>query len=461
MDTAATPNARTAKPGSLPLAPGPRYLTPFGFLRELRADSLGYLGRLQREYGDVVCTRLGHLRSYFVSRPEYVRHVLVGNHRNYEKGNLFAKLKTVAGEGLLFSEGEAWRQQRRWVAPAFQRSQVQGVVPVMGRVMQDCLERWQRERADGEAFDVVPEMSRLALDMVCRAMFGAEPPGAGFHRLVDEGLAYTNYLVNNFVTPPLWVPTRRNRAARRTLAGIHDTIRSMVESARTRSGDGADLLRLLMDARDEETGASMSEPQLLDQMITLLVAGHETTAMTLSWALYLLGQDPESTARLRSEADAVLGDGDPSAAELGRLEFTLNVVRESLRLYPPVWAMPRQSIEADEIGGYRIPRRTMVTMSPWIVHRHPEFWDEPERFDPDRFRPERSQDRPRQAFFPFGAGGRSCVGEDFALLEATLVLAMTLRRFDVQLVAEHPVEPDPILTLRPRHGIHLRLRERG
>ena len=458
MATAATPNARGAQ--SVPLAPGPRYLTPFGFLRELRADSLGYLGWMQREYGDVVCIRMAHMRSYFVARPEYVRHVLVGNHRNYEKGDLFAKLKTVAGDGLLFSAGEAWRQQRHWVAPAFQRSQVQGVVPVMSRVMRECLERWEREHAGGEAFDLVPEMSRLALDMVCRAMFGAETPGATFHRLVDEGIAFANYLVNNFATPPLWVPTRRNRAVRKTLAGIHGTIREMVESARARRGEGADLLRLLLDARDEETGARMSESQLIDQMITLLVAGHETTAMTLSWAFYLLGQDPESTASLRSEADTVLGDGDPSAAELARLEFTLNVVKESLRLYPPVWALPRQSIEADELGGYRIPRRTMVTMSPWIVHRHPEFWEEPERFDPDRFLPERSQDRPRHAYFPFGAGGRSCVGEDFALLEATLVLAMTLRRFDVQVVAEHLVEPDPILTLRPRNGIRVRLAER-
>ncbi len=457
MATAAT----TSGPASLPLAPGPRYLTPFPFLRRLRADSLGYLTALWKEYGDVVCMRMGPLRSYLVSRPEHVRHVLVGNHRNYAKGDLFAKLKAVAGDGLLFSEGEAWRQQRRWVAPAFQRTQVQGVVPVMGRVMRERLDQWARERAGGDAFDWVPEMSRLALDMVCRAMFGSETPGVDFHRRVDEALAYANHLVMHFATPPYWVPTRRNRAARVTMAAIHETILGMIASARERRGEGADLLRLLMEARDEETGARMGERELLDQMMTLLVAGHETTAMVLSWAIHLLGQDPEATARLRAEADAVLGDDVPTAAEVARLAFALNVVKESMRLYPPVWALPRQAVEADEIGGYRVPRQTMVTMSPWILHRHPEFWDAPERFDPDRFLPERAAERPRHAYFPFGAGGRSCVGEDFALLEATLVLAMTLQRFDVRPVADQTVEPDPLLTLRPRAGIRVRMVERG
>jgi cytochrome P450 len=444
-------------PRSLGLAPGPRHATPFPFLRELRADSIGYLVSLWREYGDVVCIRMGPLRSYLVARPEHVRHVFVSHHRNYEKGDLFAKLKAVGGNGLLFSEGEAWRRQRRLVAPAFQRSHIQGVVPVMGRVIGKRIEHLVEAHGGGDDFDVLPEMSGLALDVVCQAMFGSDPPGISFHRRIDEALAHANYLLSHYVTAPFWVPTRRNRAARAMLDAIHASILRMVDAARTRSGEGSDLLRLLLEAKDPETGAGMSETELLAQMLTLLVAGHETTAMALCWSFHLLGQHPEWKDE---EADSVLSDDDPSAADAERLELSLRVVRESMRLYPPVWAVPRQALVQDELGGYRVPRRSMVTISPWILHRHPEFWDDPERFDPDRFLPERSDARPRHAYIPFGAGGRSCVGEDFALLEATLALSMALRRFDVLPAPGHPVVPNPILTLRPRDGLRVRLEPR-
>jgi cytochrome P450 len=456
--TAETPR-RSAKSGrALPLAPGPRYATPFSFLKRLRADSLGFLTSLWREYGDIVCIRMGPLRSYLVVRPEFVRHVMVESHRRYEKGNLFAKLAVVGGNGLLFSEGETWQQQRRWVGPAFVRSKVEGVVPVMGRVMNERLERWEREAAS-DSTDWMSEMSQLALDMVCRAMFGATPPGASFHQHIDEALTHANYLLNNYVTPPFWVPTRRNRAARRMLAGLHGSILEMVAEARARKSGDADLLGLLLNARNEVTGEPVTDPELLEQMITLLVAGHETTAMTLCWAFHLLHQNPEALERLTSEADRVLSDAPLTAATVARLEFSERVTKESLRLYPPVWAIPRQAQVEDEIGGYRVPRKCMVTMSPWITHRHPDLWENPESFDPDRFLPERSEGRPRHAFFPFGAGGRSCVGEHFAMLEATLALAMTVRRFEVSVLPE-PIEPDPILTLRPRFGMRVRLRPR-
>ncbi|MCG8591408.1 MAG: cytochrome P450, partial [Proteobacteria bacterium] len=422
--------------------------------------SLGFLAELQREFGDVVCVRLGPLRTLLLSRPEHVHHVMVTHHRNYEKGDLFAKLKPVAGDGLLFSEGEKWRRERRWVGPVFQRAYVQNVVPTMGRLMHEVLDGWERKHAGGQTFDLMPELSRLALDMVCRALFGAEPPGASFHDRIDEGLAHANYLLNHYLTPPLWVPTRRNRAARRTLEGIHDAIRHMLAAARADPERSGDLMRRLVEARDEETGEPVGEAALIDQMITLLVAGHETTAMALCWSFHLLGQHPEASARLREEADAVLGDTAPDAAAVERLEFATRVVKESLRLYPPIWAIPRQAKSEDAIGGYRVPRRTMVTLSPWLTHRHPEFWDEPLAFDPDRFSEERSRERPRHAYFPFGAGGRSCVGEDFAMLEATLALAMTVHRFDVRPVTDHPMIPDPILTLRPRFGLRVRLDSR-
>lgn len=447
--------ARGARP---PLPPGPRYATPFSFLRELRADTLGYLEGLQRDYGDVVCLRLGPvLRSCLLVRPEGVRRVLVENHRNYWKGRLFGKLKRVSGEGLLFSEGEAWRRQRRLVAPAFQRSHVQSLVPAMGAVVEEMLERWERERADGRPFDLLPEMSQLALDVVCRALFGGRRlgPEVRFHETVNEAIGYANHLLNTFLPAPLWVPTRRNRRARRTQADIHAVIDDLIRQARERRSEGFDLLRLLMEARDEESGEPMSEAALRDQMVTFLIAGHETTAVALTWAVHLLGSAPEEAEALRAEADAVLGTGPASAEAVARLERTRRVLKESLRLYPPAWAIARQAHADDEVCGYRIPRGSNVTLSPWLLHRHPGLWEAPERFDPDRFRPERAAGRPRGAYFPFGAGGRRCVGEDFATLEATLVLASLLRRFRVEPVPGEHVEPDPILTLRPRSGLRV------
>lgn len=447
---------------SLPLPPGPRYVSPFSFLRELRADSLGFLERMQREYGDLVCMRIGILRSCILARPEHVRRVLIENHRNYWKGRLFGKLKGVAGDGLLFSEGEAWRRQRRMAAPAFQRSRVEGLVPRMAAVTNELLERWDRERAGGEDFDLLPEMSNLALDIVCRAMVGGEMPltEREFHEIMDESIAYANHLINTFVPAPLWVPTARNRRMRRTLGQIDAVILELVRRARAGEMDEADLLGTLVEARDEENGSRLSDRELRDQMVTFLFAGHETTAVALTWAFHLLGRHPEVEAALRREADHVLSDAAPTIAEVARLEHTRRAMQETLRLYPPIWATARQAYEDDEIGGFRIPKGANVTISPWLIHRHPELWQEPERFDPDRFLPERAEERPRLAYLPFLAGGRRCIGEDFALLEATAVLAMILRRFEVRPVPGPQVKPDPILTLRPKDGLRVTLERR-
>lgn len=425
-----------------------------------RPGALGTFEHLQRDYGDVVGLRMGPLRSCLLVRPEAVRHVLVTNHRNYWKGRIFGKLKRVAGEGLLFSEGETWQRHRRLVAPAFQRSHVQSLVPPMAAVVDERLEAWERERLGGRPFDLLPEMSQLALDVVCRALFGGKRlgPEVRFHETVNEAIAYSNHLLNTFLPAPLWVPTRLNRRARRTLGALHDVIDDLIRQADERRPEGFDLLRVLLETRDEETGEPMSREALRDQMMTLLIAGHETTAVALTWTVHLLGNAPEAAERARREAEAVLG-GEPATADaVARLDYTRRVVMESLRLYPPAWATARQAHADDELCGYRIPRGANVTLSPWLMHRHPGYWEAPDRFDPDRFLPERSESRPRGAYFPFGAGGRRCVGEDFAMLEATLALASILRRFDLRPLPDHPVEPDPILTLRPRHGLKVTLR---
>jgi cytochrome P450 len=444
------------------LAPGPRYWTPFGFLRDMSPDILGFLERAHREYGDVVCMRPGPLKSYLLARPEHAKHVLVDNHKSYRKGIVFQNLRRVAGQGLILSEGELWKRQRRLVGPSFHRRRLAEMSPLMVDAIQDLVTRWEAERAGGEPFDVLPEMSKLALDVVCRAMFGTDmlDRAESFHAHVQEALEYSNYLINTFLVPPIWVPTRRNRRGRRTRNWIDGVIRDMIRSRSDSASEGGDLLSTMLAARDEETGEPMSESLLLDEMRTFLIAGHETTAVALAWTFYLLGRHPEAAERLQAEVDAALGASPPGFEDLPRLGYARRVIDESMRLYPPALATNRQALEDDEVDGWLIPRRANVTISIWVTHRHPEFWDEPRRFDPDRFLPERAEQRPRLAYLPFGAGPRRCIGEDFALTEATLALASISQRFRVERGSECGVEPKPLLTLRPAEPILVRIHPR-
>lgn len=457
VSAASVPAAR------LPIAPGPRYRTPFAFLRDIRTDILGFLEGMHGRYGDVVCARPGWLYSYLVCRPEHAKHVLVDNHKAYRKGVVFQNLRRVAGDGLILSEGELWKRQRRLIGPSFHRKRIAEMGPLVVGAIQDLLDRWETDHRDGEPFDVLPEMSKLALDAVCRAMFGTDilDRADTFHRTVGEALAYANYLINTFLPLPFWFPTRRNLRARRTLREGQEMIREIIRSHRERGVDQGDLLSTMLAARDDETGEGMSERQLLDEMQTFLVAGHETTAVALAWAFHLLGRDPEAAQRLRDEVDAVVGSRPPGFEDVPRLGFARRVIDESLRLYPPALATGRQALEEDAIDGWRIPKRANVTISIWVTHRHPELWDEPERFDPDRFLPERSQGRPRLAYLPFGAGPRRCIGEDFALIEATLALASIAQRFRVEAASDRPVAPRPLLTLRPAEPIRVRIESRS
>jgi cytochrome P450 len=263
---------------------------------------------------------------------------------------------------------------------------------------------------------------------------------------------------------PMWVPTRANRAARATIATMDEIVHKIIDRRR-RGGDGAaastDLLGMLIEARDEETEAAMDDRQLRDEVITFLVAGHETTAVTLSWTWHLLASHPEVEARLFAEVDEVLGGRTPALGDLENLGYTKRVVQEAMRLYPPAWALSRQSYQEDQIRDRRVPANCIVTISPYLTHRHPQYWPDPERFDPERFSPEASAGRPEYAYFPFGGGPRRCIGSQFAMMEAQLILAMTAQRFRLVAVPGHRVEKDPILTLRPKPGVLMHLERRG
>jgi cytochrome P450 len=424
-------------------------------MRDFQRDKLGFIRGLTR-YGDVARYRTAHLTWYQVNHPEGVRRVLQENNRNYGKGALtLGFFKPVVGEGLLTSEGGLWLRQRRLMQPVFHKRSVAAFGDLMTDGTLAMLERWRPSLETGTPLDVPAEMARLTLDIVTGALFhahvGVEPEAVG--RAINTLVEDLGYRFEVPFYPPHRVPTPRNRRFRAALRTVDRAVYSIISERRRGGGDGEDLLALLMGARDEETGEAMSDEQLRDEVITLFLAGHETTANALSWAFYLLATHPGEEGRLRDELDEVLGGGGrrvPTLDDVPRLAYTRMVLDETLRLYPPAWITNRQAIADDEILGHRIPAGAFVALSPYVLHRHPDYWERPDEFDPERFTPERSAGRPRFAYFPFGGGPRQCIGQGMALVEAQLVLATVLGRCRLRPVSDRPVEAEALATLRPR-----------
>jgi cytochrome P450 len=455
MATAVPASSSTSRSAAPRQASGPRFRTPFGVLAAIRRDPIGFVMDCWRTHGDLVEIRFPPWRTFVVVHPDHIRHVLQENHRNYWKGFVIGKLKRIAGEGLVFSDGELWRRQRQLIQPAFHRERIAALGDMMAGATAEMGERWRGEAAAGRRVDVAAEMSKLTLEIVSNALFGAQlgDDREAFAAAVTDAMTYANHLMNHFFTPPLFVPIPANRRGRRAIERVDRIVWKVIEQRRREGGERADLLGMLLRARDAETNQAMDDKQLRDEVVTFLVAGHETTAVALSWTWYLLSRHPEAERRLHDEVAAVLGERAPALADLPSLPYTRMVIEEAMRLYPPAWATNREAYGDDEIDGVRIPAGSTVLISPYVTHRHPAFWDEPERFDPERFSPERSAGRPEYAYFPFGGGPRGCVGRQFAMMEAQIILAMTAARFRIRPLPDHPVDPYPILTLRPRHGI--------
>ena len=435
--------------------PGPRYPTPFAFTSAFRADPIAFYGAAFRSFGDVVCFRAPPFRSFFLAHPDHIKHVLQDNNHNYVKGVVIAKLKVLIGEGLFSSEGDFWRRQRRLAQPAFHRQRLAGFAATMTDAAGGLLRRWEEPARSGAVVDVAADMSRVTLDVVGRTLFsrplddGADEFGA----VLVDALELLNLRAMSFLSSPIWWPTGRNRRLRRAIAALDRVVFDIIETRRRAGEPGDDLLGMLLDARDEETGAGMTDRQLRDEVMTFLLAGHETTAVALTWTWHLLSRHPEVEARLAAETAAALGGRVPTIEDLPRLQYARMLVEEAMRLYPPVWGYIRQALAPDTVGGYTIPKGAVVSICPYVTHRHPEFWDDPERFDPERFAPERVRARPRFAYLPFSGGPRLCIGNEFALMEAQLVLSMMIQRYRLRAVSDAPVGLESRITLRPRGGL--------
>lgn len=357
---------------------------------------------------------------------------------------------------LLSSEGDFWRRQRRLAQPAFHRERIESFATIMSTAGARLLDGWESLAAQAQPFDLMEQMSRVTLSIVGQALFGIDLTGeaADVGRAMLAALQFVSEEAFHFFPALLALPTPRNLRFKRARAALDRVVLGIIDRRRHAAAATDDLLAMLMEARDPDTGEGMSDRQLRDEIMTFILASHETTAVTLAWAWHLLAQHSEVADRLRHEVSTVLGGKAPTLAHLPRLQLTRRVIDETLRLYPPVPAISRET----EIRGYAIPAKTGVMLSPYVTHRHPALWRDPERFDPERFTPEQCAARPRFAYFPFSGGPRLCIGNEFALMEATILLAMIAQRYRVESVPGHAVQHEMRVTLRPRQPMLMRLR---
>jgi cytochrome P450 len=435
-----------------------------GQLPKLAADPLTFLVKAAREYGDVSRFRLAHLRAHLVASPDGIRHVLQENHKNYNKQTPgFEALRLILGNGLLTSEGDFWLRQRRIAQPAFHKEKIAKLAERMTQAAIDLAESWAAPARDGKPIDVARQMMRVTLRIVGETLLSsdvtknAEAVGDAISFIIEDA----NSRITSILDLPPSVPTRRNRRFKREMGTLDEVVLRTIAERRAAPGQelpGAspsDLLTMLMEAKDEETGEQMSDAQLRDEVMTMFLAGHETTANLLTWTFYLLSKNPGVQRELARELHEVLG-GEPARLEHApALRYTKMVLNETMRLYPPAWVVARRAIGEDVVGSYRIAAGSIVFMSPYVTQRHPGLWDNPEGFDPERFRTEKDGERPRFAFFPFGGGPHLCIGNSFAMLEAQILLATLAQKFRLDLVPGLPVVPEPLITLRPRGGMRM------
>jgi cytochrome P450 len=432
---------------------------PFSHLFQMqRQGMMPFYLDLWHRHGNYIRKKMGPLQSYMITHPEHVRHVLVKNVENYTKGVTMAKLKAIMGNGLFVSEGDLWLRQRRLMQPLFTPRGVTRYTDLMVNVAQEMVERWSPENP----VPVNAEMMRLAMSVIGRAMFGVDAGEnqAEIGQAFSDVLEFASQRTITLIDPPLFIPTPTNQRFKRSLALIDQFLYGIIRKRRQSVGEEGDLIAQLLKAEDETTGTTITDQQLRDEVVTIFFAGHETTAQTLTWVWYLLATHPDVEARLHEELSQVLGGRQPVLEDLHQLNYARWVVEETMRLYPPVWIMARQAVAADRIGDQTIEPNAMVVVLIYGTHRLPEYWESPEVFKPERFAPEQSEGRPQHAYLPFGAGPRICIGNNFALLEATLALATAAQQVRLRLTSDQPLKAVGMGTLRPAHEIMMRVERR-
>lgn len=438
--------------GRNPLFPGAEFLMdPFKFTIT-QGMSLGPFYRIPFFF-----------RKMFVTTDlEAISHVLQSNQKNYVKSTAYRNLRLALGNGLVTNEGESWFQQRRLIQPGFHKVRLEGLFVAMAEVAEGYFDDLQKRTAKPVVLDISVEMMKVTADIVLKTLFSYDNKAdiAEMYRIMVDA---QDYIVDRTTKPyfiPLYYVNGRHHHFRKDMDWFDSQLYELVDERRAMTTRPNDLLTMLLEARDADTGEAMDDQQLRDEAITLFAAGHETSSNGLSWILYLLSQHPEFLQSLRKEVDAVLGDKTPTFEDLHKLTYTLQVIKEGMRLYPPAFAVGREPIEDDEILGHPVPAGSVVFIAIAAVHRNPDWYERPNEFYPGHFTPEAEKERPRLAYMPFGAGPRMCIGNHFALMEMQLLLAMLVRRFRFEMLLSHPVKPEPLITLKPRHGLKMVLQNR-
>jgi cytochrome P450 len=452
----------TARPAASGYPPGPRGYPILGVLPHLRSNPIRTFLEAADRYGDLVHLKAGPYHGFLLTDPADIRHVLQDNARNYHKSPLYDRLRDNIGNGLLTSEDALWLRQRRLAQPAFHRPRLIAMAEAMVGCTEEMLQRWDHTASLGEPVDLVAEMMALTQAIIVRTMFSTDLGAAA------DVVNRTWPIINRRISETFWatklettLPLPANRRFWRALRELETVVYRIIADRRRSGRDEPDLLSMFLSARDDETGAGMTDRQLRDEVVTMLLAGHETTSLALSWTYYLLSQHPAVGRDVAAEVDRVVGGRRPSFADLEKLTVTRRVIEESLRLYPPAWGFSRQALGDDEIGGYHIPKGALAFVIPFVVHRRPKLWPEPERFDPDRFAPEHEAARHRFAYIPFGGGPRGCIGNHFAMTEALLIVAAIAPRYRIELVPGQHIRAEPLITLRPAPGMRAILVKRG
>jgi len=432
---------------------GPRSNIIFGAALDFRRDAIKFMTSTADDYPGFSRFRFVYLRMILLSDPEYVKHVLQTNNKNYKKGIEYEHLKPVLGEGLLTSEGDFWLRQRRLAQPSFHRDRIAGFIEKMVDCTDEMLNEWEKKKHN--SLDVHVEMMHLALDIVGRTLLSTNvKSNAGeVEHALNGSIAESYHRLKKLANYPLWLPVPRVLKYNHNRRILDNVVIQIIDERRKSGEKCNDLLDMLMSAEDEETGEKMSDKQLRDEVMTVFLAGHETTANALTWTFYLLSQNPVAAKKFYDEIDTVFNGKKPGIADLKNLVYTQQVIYESLRLFPPAWALGRTALGEDEIDGFKIKKGDNILICPYVIHRSKLLWKDPEKFDPERFSPEEMKEMHKFKYFPFGGGPRFCIGNNFAQMEMQVILAMTAQRFRLQMKEGAKVEPEPLVTLRPKYGM--------
>ena len=439
--------------------PGPRIKSDWIFAARRIRDPLGFFTEMVRKYGDIVHLKTGNPNIFLLNDPDHIKRILVTDARKFSKGHGLQRARILLGNGLLTSEGEPHRTQRRLVQPAFHHDRIAGYASTMVDYGRRLSDNWKH----GSTIDLSTEMTRLTLAIVAKTLFDTDIESEATE--VGNALTTTMKLFPRYVIPFAdllqRLPLPSNRRFEHAKNYLDATIQRFIKERRATGTDKGDLLSMMLLATDEdEGGRRMTDEQVRDEAMTLFIAGHETTSMALTWTWYLLSQNPEVEKRLHEEADGVLGARRPTIADVPRLKYTEMVLAESMRLFPPAWVIGRRNLEEYKMGEFTIPADSLILMSQWVMHRDQRYFSKPTVFDPQRWTDDAKQTRPKFCYFPFGGGPRVCIGESFAWTEGVLLLATITQRWRLRLASDHSVRPYPLVTLRPRNGVKMVVEQR-